>query len=987
MSVSKLTAIKASKDGSDVGAFVALDVPGMFVVTVSGGQLQIARSKECLFGAGLDGWAAFNGGYVLQSGGGMRVGNSAAYQGGYWATLDGITLVDGEWYELLFKTTTVNGAWFVQDHWGTVAGGTTEHTAPVIAGWNSFVFRYKQAGRPVFYNTNAAGGYIDLSVCRIRAGQGDGTKVSYVQLGYKSTAVVSAVAIGNSAIAPSEYQVAVGHNANTSLVTTWDATATAGDCVSVGPFSKAAAWRAVAIGPYCVAGAVSSTAVGANSFCGQRHAVALGRGSYIPGAELTVPGDQPSLVLGGSLGSHDTHVYFGSGWANYFDTPPSGVSIGNLPDLTAFETVLHGWDAWDSRAAATEADDPGGNLVLAGGAGTGSANGGDVRMDITIAGVAGNTKNPRLGVFAASPSAAKSTFLKAYNKDLVGWSDIGSAIFYDGWDDSAFNGLLSAGDDTFQKVFDKFDQFQLSDLSAKVGEGLNNAAAVTILEVSTFSGWMTAIGVQPTFNAVKIRVRTHNGGAPTSVVVRVKEGGYSGTLLASGSADWADRDENDYLTIALDTPVNSSQGLWLSYQGNDKLGLYGAAIGSGTESRYWTAGSQADNGGAHSSTDYVMWVELFNSFDLGDIDDRLNALESAADSPRLLLPDTLYAVTNDELQLFHRSIVETIDVNRYHINIQGADLGDGTGGITEAKCWPRYVEIKPATDGTRSLTYDVVDSQNNIVSTKTVSVECVTASGLVPASVRVLCVGDSLTASGIWPAEFDRRLTGTGGSPSGLNYSGISFIGSQGSGTLHEGRSGWSWATFTGASSPFDNGGELDITNYIENTLGETTVDHVYFLMTWNNWSATLRANAADWAAEVALAKQLIDAFVDAYPGVQITLAAPTLPDILGGVAANYGDGNGAYGDHWKMRQGILGMHLAYQTIADDPAYSSFVDVVAVACQHDIEYNMIRSTRDVNSRNSTVQESYGTNGVHPSTEGQYQIADAMFRHFIYKYCS
>ena len=56
-----------------------------------------------------------------------------------------------------------------------------------------------------------------------------------------------------------------------------------------------------------------------------------------------------------------------------------------------------------------------------------------------------------------------------------------------------------------------------------------------------------------------------------------------------------------------------------------------------------------------------------------------------------------------------------------------------------------------------------------------------------------------------------------------------------------------------------------------------------------------------------------------------------------------------------------------------------------ISAEFDTEYNMPYSETNVNTR-STVKEKRGTNGVHPSTEGYYQIADTVFRNFIANFC-
>jgi hypothetical protein len=69
-----------------------------------------------------------------------------------------------------------------------------------------------------------------------------------------------------------------------------------------------------------------------------------------------------------------------------------------------------------------------------------------------------------------------------------------------------------------------------------------------------------------------------------------------------------------------------------------------------------------------------------------------------------------------------------------------------------------------------------------------------------------------------------------------------------------------------------------------------------------------------------------------------------------------------------------------YQSIADETANVSFINI---ASQFDTEHGMPMGTRKVNVR-SDVDETYGTNGLHPANSGYMQIADAVYRDLTYK---
>lgn len=195
----------------------------------------------------------------------------------------------------------------------------------------------------------------------------------------------NSVAIGPNASAINARSVVIGADSDDNNNTTFGSGAP-GSRVVIGWDAKGYSWRTVSIGEKTVAGFVSATSVGANAFTGKAHDVALGRGAYNPD-QATIDRlkikDAPHTILGGSQNNRDINVYFSNTWANNWDTPPTGVSIGSTTTPSAWAVILHGRDALDARVNATQGATDGGHLQLAGGASTGSAEGGRVEISTT----------------------------------------------------------------------------------------------------------------------------------------------------------------------------------------------------------------------------------------------------------------------------------------------------------------------------------------------------------------------------------------------------------------------------------------------------------------------------------------------------------------------------------------------------------------------------------------------------------------------------
>ncbi|MDK0670431.1 BppU family phage baseplate upper protein [Clostridium perfringens] len=160
---------------------------------------------------------------------------------------------------------------------------------------------------------------------------------------------------------------------------------------------------------------------------------------------------------------------------------------------------------------------------------------------------------------------------------------------------------------------------------------------------------------------------------------------------------------------------------------------------------------------------------------------------------------------------------------------------------------------------------------------------------------------------------------------------------------------------------------------------GFEKIDYVYTLLTWNGGRADM-ATIEDNKTVIDQAKQLIDIIHRDYPNAKIRIMGIPLPSLNGGTGANYG-ANGNYADTYGLVRGVFGLNLAYQEFANREGYKDFVEFVNVSGQFDSENNMPAELVKVNTRSSKT-ELRGSNGVHPTMEGYYQIADVAYRQLV-----
>lgn len=414
------------------------------------------------------------------------------------------------------------------------------------------------------------------------------------------------------------------------------------------------------------------------------------------------------------------------------------------------------------------------------------------------------------------------------------------------------------------------------------------------------------------------------------------------------------------------------------------------------------------------------------------------------------LPDTIYAVVGDKLQLFFRGILPYVNPYNYNIVVN----------CIKGNQYNRYYEYTPVIGdvGTTTLTIIVKNNSGKILGSKTCNLITKNVVQSPATNKNILSVGDSLTNNGAWSKEAQRRLTGSGGLPTGKALTNIAFKGRMNDGGTvgWEGTGGWNWYNYTiqgglaykftvsGISSipifgttytnngqtftvqetnitagsgtirctatgaptasgtltrlagyndvtiafsasavesvnPFWNAGALDFNNYVTTYLGGS-VDAVYFLLSWNG----LTPNQTDFSSIITTAKTLINHIHTVKPSCKIKIMGMQLPSLNGGMGYAYG-ANGNYADTFGMSKTILNMNTAYQNWCNEAAYSSFMEFVNVSSQFDSENNMPEADKIVNSR-SAKTEKVGVNGVHPLTEGYYQIADVVYRNVVKEFC-
>lgn len=185
-------------------------------------------------------------------------------------------------------------------------------------------------------------------------------------------------------------------------------------------------------------------------------------------------------------------------------------------------------------------------------------------------------------------------------------------------------------------------------------------------------------------------------------------------------------------------------------------------------------------------------------------------------------------------------------------------------------------------------------------------------------------------------------------------------------------------------SNPFWDSGkaQVDFQTYCKRN-GFDRVDYMVTLLSWNGMSVSYhRDNEMNISNHVNNAKALIRILHVQYPLAKVKMMGIQMPSVNGGTGNNYG-ANREYSNWYGLVRSVMNLNYAYQEMANDDEFKDFVEFINISGQFDSEYNLPYHSKAVNTR-STVTEYIGTNGVHPSTDGYYQIGDAAYRALVHE---
>ena len=335
---------------------------------------------------------------------------------------------------------------------------------------------------------------------------------------------------------------------------------------------------------------------------------------------------------------------------------------------------------------------------------------------------------------------------------------------------------------------------------------------------------------------------------------------------------------------------------------------------------------------------------------------------------QLTLPPVWYGVPGVPVSLYYDNVVLTKKPETYQFEVK-CDIGS-----SEARRWTVTPADKDVGDHTLQVT--VKDGAGKVLEVAQTKLRIAPKDAGAGRELKLLIVGDSLTAATFYPNQIGKRLSEPG-NPKWTMLSDHKPA-SAGPGVAHEGYGGWTWSSFLTRyeakpdpekrkiSSPFvflDDKGKpgIDLPRYFKEHCGGQTPDVVTFLLGIND---CFHVKAEDTAAvdktingALDNAEKLITAFHAAAPKAVFAVGLTTPPNSReSGFEANYHGQYHRWG--WKQIQ-----HRLVRRMMERFGNRKELGVVLVPTEINLD---------------PVDGYPDNNGVHPNPTGYAQIGDSFY---------
>lgn len=337
-------------------------------------------------------------------------------------------------------------------------------------------------------------------------------------------------------------------------------------------------------------------------------------------------------------------------------------------------------------------------------------------------------------------------------------------------------------------------------------------------------------------------------------------------------------------------------------------------------------------------------------------------LEESVVEHFLLLPQTLYALVGQELNIYFDNIISGKDTD-YEF-----DVICGKG-----KQYQNFWRFVPDVAENRSILINAYQ-KGKLVASASSTIKCVPTTAGDGVTRTILKIGDSTTDNGNGVVKLNENFS--------TDVMNITAIGTRGTGiNKHEGRSGWTATNLTtnasvlGVENAFWNPdtNKYDFGHYLT-TEALPAPDVVHINLGINDMFSAANDTDAQATITTTIAKynEMIASIKSYNANIKIALGL-TIPPNYSQDA--FGKAYSSGQTRWRYKRNRdLWVKKLIETF--DNLESENIYLVPIHTNLDTRYNMGLETTQVNARNvNTFVSPIGNGGVHPVESGYWQIAD------------
>ena len=500
-----------------------------------------------------------------------------------------------------------------------------------------------------------------------------------------------------------------------------------------------------------------------------------------------------------------------------------------------------------------------------------------------------------------------------------------------------------------------------------------------------------------------------------------------GTMVASGTTTIGTKQQN--FTLRFDAATCPSGNQIIVYLLNTSTSAtltvgaptdivsdtHGSVGTSGTDwSASWTVGYPTN--GYRMCAPLIMWQSNQMSRDevIGIVEEEIASSSIGVDKLKITLGDEIYCFVGSEVNIYNHYVSLPV-VNGRSKQLNYIVEWKAASGSVSARRTEQGIRIRPTAAGTAQIKCTLLDTHDNLLDEKTITVHAVAKDALT-STKNFLFVGASWTQS--FNAAVYDILSGTDtyNDAEGntlVRYTGTcpNFLGTQQqlppNGPHCEGRGGWTWKHYADEDEPVDDpGGVIDFTNdhpFLNPSTGKLAIayyrsqlgmgnehfDFVAFMLGLNDVTRALRTEPATVdeykerlrTSSLYYLDMLVRAFVADNPNAQIVINHPTVIDNRW---VGYDENLSTTINHWERQKSayaIAQLMTEWVTAYNAELGETHVYICNSSKCLDPHYSMQLGLVPVNDRwakdKKGGRELVGRNVVHPSPVGYAQCADEL----------